>query len=258
MKKLLILILVIAFILGSLTINLSRKESTSINDKLIRFHVIANSDLNEDQAVKLKVRDAILSDVGPKLSKSSSREESLKILQANLGKIESISNKILSKEGQNYRAQAMLGDFNFPIKKYGTITLPAGEYKAVRVVLGDGEGKNWWCVMFPPLCFIDITRGLTSEKTDEELKEVLEDEEVEAITAFKQESQNKEVKTDKKISESQEIIKSAIDKNKSLNTQSEDIKPSKKSEVFSTSVEFRYKSLEVFAKAFSRFKDAFK
>lgn len=190
MKKLFLLGLCIVLITGFTFAKLRTDEPKNMSDKLIRFHVIANSDLDEDQAVKLKVRDAILEDVGPKLSKSSSRDESLKILEENLNNIESIANRVLSKEGEDYRANAILGNFNFPIKKYGTITLPAGEYKALRVVLGEGEGKNWWCVMFPPLCFIDITRGLTSAKTDSELKKVLNDEEVESITAFKQQSVN--------------------------------------------------------------------
>jgi stage II sporulation protein R len=190
MKKLFLLGLCFVLITGFAFTKLRSEESENMSDKLIRFHVIANSDLSEDQSVKLKVRDAILENVGPKLSQSGSRDESLEILQENLTNIESIANGVLSKEGENYRANAVLGNFEFPIKKYGAITLPAGEYKALRVVLGEGEGKNWWCVMFPPLCFIDITRGLTSEKTDSELKKVLDDEEVESITAFKQQSAN--------------------------------------------------------------------
>lgn len=254
MKKLLLIMLCAFLILSLGAVKFSQKKPDNISDKLIRFHVIANSDLNGDQAVKLKVRDAILKEVGPILSKSNSRDESLKIIQDNLIRIENIANGVLKREGENYNAQAMLGNFNFPIKKYGTITLPAGEYKALRVVLGNGEGKNWWCVMFPPLCFIDITRGLTSEKTDEQLKRVLEDDEVEAITAFDQTSQKEEVKTTKKESQSQKVIKDAIDKNKSLSTDEE----AEKSEMLNTSVEFRYKSVEIFAKAFDKFKDIFK
>lgn len=229
MKKLLLLGLCLILITGFTFAQLRGDKPENMSDKLIRFHVIANSDLNEDQAVKLKVRDAILENVGPKLSKSSSRDESLKILEENLDNIESIANGVLSKEGEDYRANALLGNFNFPIKKYGTITLPAGEYKALRVVLGEGEGKNWWCVMFPPLCFIDITRGLTSAKTDSELKKVLNDEEVESITAFKQQPVSAQ-----SVANANEKIKSQSSTGKTASLKS--------------SIQLKFKSVEVMEK----------
>jgi stage II sporulation protein R len=245
MKKLFLLVLC-AIICSIFLANVSsKKQDISINDKLIRFHVVANSDLNKDQWVKLKVRDAILKALGPKLSKSSSREESLRILQENLEEIQNIANNVLKQYGQSYSAKAMIGDFTFPIKKYGTITLPAGQYKALKVVLGNGEGKNWWCVMFPPLCFIDITRGLTSEKTDEELRKILNDEEVESITAFKQEPQKQEVVAkvnfDGKNESSSQSIKSNQEKSSELHP----------------NVEFKYKSVEVFEEAFAKIKSIF-
>jgi stage II sporulation protein R len=236
MKKLFLLGLCLVLVTSFVLVRSNDVESENMSDKLIRFHVIANSDLNEDQEVKLRVRDAILEDVGPKLSKSGSRDESLKILEENLTNIESIANRELSKEGEKYRADAILGNFNFPIKKYGTITLPAGEYKALRIVLGDGEGKNWWCVMFPPLCFIDITRGLTSEKTDRELKKVLDDEEVESITAFKQQSTNSEV-----VAKESNNVKSTSyhDKQKTSTGKTAPLK---------SSIQLRFRSVEVMEK----------
>lgn len=160
----------------------SSEDITELSNKLVRFHCIANSDSNEDQSVKLKVRDAILKGLGEPLEKCKTREDSLKFLESKKQYIESIADNILKENGMNYRSKAMLGEFNFPIKSYGKITLPSGKYTALRVVLGNGDGRNWWCVMFPPLCFIDITRGLTSEETDKSLGKVLGKNEVAKIT----------------------------------------------------------------------------
>ncbi|SKA76247.1 stage II sporulation protein R [Caloramator quimbayensis] len=225
MKKVISCIILI-FIIMFLTFTADKtNETQSINKKLLRFHVIANSDSYEDQSVKLKVRDAILKNIGPQLEKCSNLDESLKVIEANKDKIEEISNDILKKEGKDYNAKAMLGEFQFPVKTYGSITLPAGEYTALRVVLGNGDGKNWWCVMFPPLCFIDITRGVTSKETDEELKRVLGEDEVKSITAFKQ--------IDGKVNS----VSNTLNKN--------DVKTKSK---HSPNVEFKFKSVEIFDK----------
>jgi stage II sporulation protein R len=157
--------------------------SKSISNKLVRFHVIANSDSSDDQRVKLLIRDAILKDVGEPLTKFNSSKESLVFLGKKTKEIERIANEILQQNGKIYKSKAMIGEFNFPIKTYGSITLPPGQYNALRIVLGKGDGKNWWCVMFPPLCFIDITRGLTSEETDKSLGKILNNKEIKKITS---------------------------------------------------------------------------
>jgi stage II sporulation protein R len=156
--------------------------ANSISKKIIRFHVIANSDSEEDQATKLEIRDAILKDLGTKLEQLKTREESIGFLKSRLTEIENIANEILAKDNKNYSSKAYLEEFQFPIKSYGEITLPQGKYTALRVVLGNGEGKNWWCVMFPPLCFIDITRGLASEESNKQLGKVLDKKELGKIT----------------------------------------------------------------------------
>lgn len=166
---------------------------TEISNKLIRFHVIANSDSSGDQKVKLQVRDAILNSLGGSLEKCKTRKDSLIFLKNRTNEIEVIADQVLVKDGKGYKAKAMIGDFNFPIKSYGKITLPPGKYTALRVVLGDGEGRNWWCVMFPPLCFIDITRGLTSAETDESLGKVLNPKEITSITNTKVKNNEKTI-----------------------------------------------------------------
>lgn len=192
MKKMGFFVLILIFVL-SFGYIIKVNDEKSINNKLLRFHVIANSDSIEDQTVKLKVRDAVLKNIGPEISKCKDLQESVEVVENNKERIEKICNEILSREGKDYTAKAMIGKYNFPVKTYGTITLPSGEYTAFRIVLGSGEGKNWWCVMFPPLCFIDITKGVTSKETDEELRKVLDDEEIKSITAFKQIDEKVEV-----------------------------------------------------------------
>lgn len=156
-------------------------RGVSMNEKLIRFHVIANSDSKSDQELKLKVRDAVLKEIGPKLESSANKEESKKILNDNLDLIKDTAIQEIIKNGKSYPVSVTLGKSLFPVKMYNDITLPPGEYDALKVVIGGGEGANWWCVMFPPLCFIDITRGITSEETGDRLKSVLNQQEYDSI-----------------------------------------------------------------------------
>ena len=152
-------------------------------DKLIRFHVIANSDSDKDQKLKLKVRDEVISYLQPKLENSNSIEESEKIIKNEYKTLENISKKVISKNGYNYIVKVGLEYSNFPAKQYSSVVLPAGKYKALRIIIGEGKGKNWWCVIFPPLCFIDDQNGIIDEKTDKKLKEVLTEEEYDLIMA---------------------------------------------------------------------------
>lgn len=126
------------------------------NDNLIRFHVIANSDSTFDQSVKLAVRDGVIDEVNAILKTASSKQEAQILLAEHREKILQKANSILKQHHCNYGADAVLGTSLFPTKTYGDLTLPAGEYDAFRIILGEGEGKNWWCVLYPPLCFVDI------------------------------------------------------------------------------------------------------
>lgn|GEM_PF-1091113 len=125
-------------------------------EELIRFHVVANSDSAEDQALKVAVRDAILKVVAPKLASAQSLDESRRILTDLRPTMEAISQEIITAWGRDLEVKTDHGKFIFPTKSYGSLVLPAGEYEAVRVIIGEGKGSNWWCVLFPPLCFIDI------------------------------------------------------------------------------------------------------
>ena len=139
-------------------------ESSSSNEvalastpgQLIRFHVLANSDSEEDQALKRAVRDAILKEVSPRLAVSQSLSESRQLLKQVRPDMEDIGRSVVKTWGKDYSVHTEYGHFSFPTKSYGTLVLPAGDYEALRVVIGEGQGSNWWCVLFPPLCFVDI------------------------------------------------------------------------------------------------------
>ncbi|WP_160678342.1 stage II sporulation protein R [Clostridium sp. C8-1-8] len=170
--------------------------SNDIKDKLIRFHVIANSDDKKDQELKLKVRDEILNYISPKLKDSKSIDESRKILKENDEKIKQIAAKVIKDNGYSYSVSSTLDHENFPVKTYGNITLPQGNYEAYRVIIGEGKGQNWWCVMFPPLCFIDITKGQVSyNQTEKQMKRVLTDKEYEEVNNQKSKDKDKVIFT---------------------------------------------------------------
>jgi len=136
-------------------------------DKLIRLHVIANGNSPEDQQLKLKVRDAILLSLSSKFQNIDDINLSRKFIKENLDHIEEIAKEEIKKNGKDYDVKAMFGKFPFPAKTYGYVTLPAGEYEALRVIIGNGKGANWWCVLFPPLCFVDITQKTSTDNKDE-------------------------------------------------------------------------------------------
>lgn len=155
--------------------------SKDYKDKLIRFHVIANSNTDEDQELKLKIRDEVIKYLQPKLQNSKSIQESEAIIKKEYSNLEEISKNIILENGYNYSVKVGIQYSNFPTKQYSNIVLPAGEYKALKIIIGKGEGKNWWCVMFPPLCFVDESNGVIDKSTDDKLKEVLTDKEYKLI-----------------------------------------------------------------------------
>lgn len=138
----------------------------------IRLHVVANSDNKSDQQVKLKVRDAIVKDCSMLFEDSKSSDESYEIVKFNSEKIKQIANNTLLNSGYSYEAQIETGKFRFPDRLYETTAFPAGEYRALKVVLGNGEGKNWWCVLYPPLCVV------SKEQIDDEDTQIDESEEI--------------------------------------------------------------------------------
>ena len=131
-------------------VSLHRQETLS--RKMIRLHVIANSDSDADQALKLRVRDVVLARATAILEQSADRREAESRLRGQLLELERIAAKEIAAEGYDYPVTVNLENTDFPTKEYDGFTLPAGEYLALRVIIGEGQGRNWWCVVFPPLC----------------------------------------------------------------------------------------------------------
>ena len=152
-----------------------------IAEEVLRFHVLANSDSEEDQKLKLKVKEAVLQCVRPMLSDAKTKEEAEKIITQNMTEIEIAANEIIAKEGFSYISKGILGKTTFPMKQYGDMVFPAGEYEAFRILIGEAKGKNWWCVMFPTLCFVDETYDVITEENKEQFREILSEEEYESL-----------------------------------------------------------------------------
>lgn len=126
---------------------------------VMRLHVLANSDSDRDQQIKYKVRDVIVAYLTPKLEQINSPVEARQIIAGNQDQLVKLADEVLSQEQAGYQARLQMGEFDFPIRSYGTLLFPAGRYEAVKILLGQGAGQNWWCVLFPPLCFIDGTHA---------------------------------------------------------------------------------------------------
>ena len=146
------LLLVVTIALCAMQIDITRQIDT---DSLIRIHVLGNSNSVYDQELKVKVKDAVVSYLAPQLETSHSLEESREIIHKNMLHITQIANDTLAQLGSRDTVTLQYGHFDFPIKYYGSFSLPAGNYEALRILIGEAQGRNWWCVLFPPLCFTD-------------------------------------------------------------------------------------------------------
>ena len=127
-------------------------ECSKIRDEVVRLHILANSDTQEDQNIKLKIRDVLLNSGEKLFSGETDRENAEKILNENRADIINVINKVLDENGFGYSADMYLTDEYFETREYDGFIMPAGRYKALKIILGEGKGHNWWCVMFPPLC----------------------------------------------------------------------------------------------------------
>lgn len=157
------------------------QNQKEIADNIIRFHIIANSDSKEDQNLKLEVKDIVVERLQKELNQTRNLEEARGVIQKNLSMIEQTAKEVIEQKGYNYKVSAMLGQREFPVKVYGDMVFPAGEYEALQVKIGTAEGKNWWCVMFPTLCFVDGTYSVVPEESKEQLQDTLTKEEYQSL-----------------------------------------------------------------------------
>lgn len=176
-------------------------QVNDIEDSVLRLHIVANSDSDEDQALKLKVRDEVVERCGFLFENCVSAEQSIKTAADNIGFIKYVAEQVITENGYNYDADCQVTQCSFPTKQYerpgdGVVSLPRGEYNALNIKIGAAKGKNWWCVIYPPLCFVDGVASVPDE-TDELLKSQLTASEYELIT----ESDRPEIKIKFKIAE---------------------------------------------------------
>lgn len=191
--------LIIAVLLGLICLsNLELSEQID-KDSLIRIHVLANSDSEADQKLKLQVKDEVVRFLQPQLAQSHSVAESRQIIQSNLPQIQQTAKNKLTQLNSNYNVTLQYGHFDFPVKYYGNFSLPAGNYEALRILIGEGKGHNWWCVLFPPMCFTDSNTSSSGKYTDQtpEKKVVVKFKSVELLkkwTGHDETKTNKETK----------------------------------------------------------------
>lgn len=175
----------ILFLIGILisiyTVSTRDPFQASIAKKILRFHVLANSDSEKDQELKEEVRDAVGFYLEPMLSDARSVEDTRRIINENLEGVIAVAEETIQEEGFSYGVTAKITHTDFPVKTYGEYTFPAGNYEALEVVIGKGEGHNWWCVLFPNMCFRGSVFEIVQEEAKESLQEVLSPEEYQDV-----------------------------------------------------------------------------
>ena len=146
----------------------------SIASKILRFHVLANSDSPTDQAVKEEVRDAVGLYLQPLLKDVENLEETKQVVNAHMSEVIAVSRETLAEAGYDYEVRAHITETDFPEKSYGAYTFPKGSYEALQIVIGEGAGQNWWCVLYPNMCFKGSVFEVVEEEAEESLREVLQ------------------------------------------------------------------------------------
>lgn len=159
MKKILSFFLVCALIAGAFWLGTVIRDRQTLRECLIRLHVVADSDSQEDQQIKLQVRDAITERLEAVMAELPDMDAAREYIGAHLPELEEVANQALKAAGSVKKAVVSLSEEAFPSREYDTFTLPAGVYESLRITIGEGEGKNWWCVVFPRLCVSATAEG---------------------------------------------------------------------------------------------------
>ncbi|MDN3018095.1 stage II sporulation protein R [Paenibacillus sp. BSR1-1] len=150
----------------------AQKESIVIPGEAIRLRILANSDFEKDQAIKRKVRDAVNAQITLWVQDLTSMEKARAVINEKLPEIQAIAEQVVREQNSNQSVKVEFGKVQFPTKLYGQFLYPAGEYQAILITLGKGEGANWWCVLYPPLCFLDFSNGIAVSKGFDEKEHV--------------------------------------------------------------------------------------
>lgn len=189
------MVIILSFLLFIYTticaMSYAQSVSSDIAESVFRLHVIANSDSQEDQNLKYVVRDNLLSYMNEICKNTKNKEEAIKIAKQHENDFKQIALQTIREQGFSYDVNVRIGNFEFPTKHYGDISLPAGFYDALRVEIGKAKGQNWWCVMFPPLCFVDVSSGIVPEESKELMQDNLNEEEFALVSDHNPEIQFK-------------------------------------------------------------------
>lgn len=149
------------------------EQQVHIAQEVVRFHIRANSDSKEDQAIKMHVKVRVLEAMKPVMDQAASVTDSRELIANNINQIEAFANQALKEVGSSDSAKVYMTEEWFPVKHYGDLVFPPGKYEALRIDIGEAKGHNWWCVMYPSLCFVDPSHGIVPEASKEKLKKVL-------------------------------------------------------------------------------------
>ncbi len=182
LKRFLIVIILFSLFVFISALSYVNAVSEDISNSVFRLHVIANSDSDEDQSLKYKVRDKVLEYMNEIAKDCTSKEEVINLAYEYQDEFKQIAENVIKENGYDYDVNIKIGNFEFPTKYYGDISLPAGYYDALRIEIGKAEGQNWWCVMFPPLCFVDVTSGVVPDESKQIMQDNLGDEEYKLIS----------------------------------------------------------------------------
>ncbi len=176
-KYVLILLILFTLYLFVCAYSYVNAVSTHISDSVFRLHVIANSDSNQDQELKYVVRDNLLKYMNSITKDYSSKQDIIRVANENIDTFYSIAKQTILDSGFDYDVNIEIGNFYFPTKNYGDISLPSGNYDSLKIEIGKASGQNWWCVMFPPLCFVDVSSGIVPEESKQIIQNNLSEEE---------------------------------------------------------------------------------
>lgn len=180
-KKILVLLTLLFLYFFTCAFSYVNGVSANLSKSIFRLHVLANSNSVEDQNLKYLVRDNLISYLNT-LYNGSSKEDLLRIVDSHLYDFEKLAKETIKKNGYDYDVSVKVGNFIFPSKNYGDISLPSGYYDALRIEIGNAVGNNWWCVLFPPLCFVDVSSGIVPENSKQILKNNMGEEEYHLVS----------------------------------------------------------------------------
>lgn len=166
-------------------LNLETKSTVSVlSHSAIRFHILANSDSVSDQALKMRVKESVVNYIYEKTGDFKTVDEAKNFILNNDKTIESIATKAIADNGYDYTVSSTFGFSDFPVKTYGDVIFPKGTYTSYTIKIGNGKGHNWWCVLYPPLCFVDVSTGVLPDNSKKKLRDSLSDTQYHTVTKY--------------------------------------------------------------------------